>query len=48
VKSKASTAMPWNISARRRPGFAIGLIGINADMFDANIVATDLRLVGRS
>jgi hypothetical protein len=45
---KASTAMSWNISARRRPGFAIGLIGINADMFDANIVATDLRLVGRS
>ena len=33
---------------QRRPDFAIGLVGIDADMFDLNIVATDLRLVGRS
>ena len=33
---------------QRRPDFAIGLVGIDADMFDVNIVATDLRLVDRS
>ena len=33
---------------QRRSDFAIRLVGIDADMLDLNIVATDLRLGGRS
>jgi hypothetical protein len=33
---------------QRRPDFAIGLVGIDANMLDLNIVATDPRLGGRS